>query len=104
MYTAAFIDHEQGGSSIARSEAFHTFARVLSAALLADQRRCSISDAMGSIHEVVSEKTARSISRRQFLIGSGAAGAMLALSPIMGFPLKQAEAAPRSSPLSVGIK
>ena len=88
---------------MALSPAFRSFARLMSAALLAHQRRCSISDAMDALHNVSSHTPPHPISRRQFLIGSGAAGTMLAMGSMGGFPLRPAEAAPHAASLSVGI-
>ena len=88
---------------MARTPTFRTFARLMSAALLADRRHGSVSDAVGACRKPESARPAVSISRRQFLIGSAAAGAMLSLGPMAGFQTRRAEAAPPSSSLSVGI-
>ena len=88
---------------MARSAAFHSFARLMTAALLADHRHCSANDALGALRGQTQSQTSRTISRRQFLLGAGATGAVLALGPITGFPLHFADATPLPSSLSVGV-
>jgi len=88
---------------MARSSAFRSFARLMMTAMLAHQRRCSISDAMGALQDMPAPMPPHPLSRRQFLIRSTAAGTMLALGSMAGFPLRNAEAAPRPASLSVGI-
>jgi monoamine oxidase len=88
---------------MARTTAFRSFARLLTAALLAERQGCSADDAVGALQELTQAQTSSRISRRQFLLGTGATGATLALGTIMGFPLRVAEAKPLPSLLSVGI-
>jgi monoamine oxidase len=88
---------------MARCAAFHSFAQLMKAALLADRRNCSAADAVGTIRESAAAERPRSISRRQFLLGAGATGATLALGTIPGFPFRIADAKPLPSSLSVGI-
>jgi len=75
----------------------------MAAALSADRTGGSISDSLDAVHNLTSQTPPHRLSRRQFLIGSGTAGAMLALGSMTGFPLRTAEAAPRADSLSVGI-
>lgn len=88
---------------MARTASFRSFARLMTAALLAERRHCSAIDALGAIQESASHRTSDSMSRRQFLVGAGATGAMLAMGTITGLPLRAAPAKPPSSALSVGI-
>ena len=88
---------------MARSAAFRSFARLMAAALLAEQRSCSATDAVESLQELTQTHTAPAISRRQFLLGAGTTGATLAIGTMTGFPLRIAEARPLPSALSVGI-
>ena len=88
---------------MARSTAFRSFGRLMTAALLADRRNCSATDAIGTLQEQTQAQTSPTISRRQFLLGAGATGATLALSTVTGFPLRVADAKPLPSSLSVGI-
>ena len=86
---------------MARTAAFRSFVRLMTAALLADRRRCSVVDAVGMLREQTQNTPA--ISRRRFLFGAGATGTTLALGMITGFPLRITDAKPLSSSLSVGI-
>ena len=86
---------------MARTAVFRSFARLMTAALLADRRHCSTTEALGAIHELT--QTSPTISRRRFLLGAGAAGATLALGTMTGFPPRVADAKPLPSSLSVGI-
>ena len=88
---------------MARTAAFRSFARLMTAALLADRRTWSATDAVGTLQEPTQEQTSSTISRRQFLLGAGATGATLAIGTITGFPLRVADAKPLPSSLSVGI-
>ena len=90
---------------MARTAAFRSLMRVMTAALLAGRRRCSIVDAVGMLQEQtrMRARTIPAISRRRFLLGAGATGAALALGAITGFPLRITNAKPLSSSLSVGI-
>lgn len=88
---------------MARSAAFRSFARLMTAALLADHRRCSDADIVETLQESAQAKTSPMISRRQFLLGAGATGATFALETITGFPLRITDAKPLPSSLSVGI-
>lgn len=88
---------------MARSAAFHSFARLMTAALSAGHKDGSDVDAVGMLGTSSTARNPRSISRRQFLLRAGAAGATLALGTISGFPPRIAQAAPPSSSLSVGI-
>jgi|CXWL01.1.fsa_nt_gi monoamine oxidase len=88
---------------MARTTAFRSFARLLTAALLAERQGCSADDAVGALQELTQAQTSSRISRRQFLLGAGATGATLALGTITNFPLRVADAKPLPSSLSVGI-
>jgi monoamine oxidase len=88
---------------MARTAAFRSFARLLTAALLAERQGCSADNAVGALQELTQAQTSPTISRRQFLLGAGATGATLALGTITGFPLRVADAKPLPSSLSVGI-
>jgi monoamine oxidase len=88
---------------MARTAAFRSFARMMTAALLAERRHCSAVDALGAIQELASKRTSHSISRRQFLLGAGATGATLAMGTMTGLPLQADAAKPLPSSLSVGI-
>lgn len=88
---------------MARTAAFLSFIRLMTAALLADRRNCSTEHAVESLQEWTRPRTIPAISRRRFLLGAGAAGATLALGTITGVPIRIADAKPRSSSLSVGI-
>ena len=50
---------------MARTAAFRSFVRLMTAALLADRRRCSVVDAVGMLREQTQNTPA--ISRRRFL-------------------------------------
>ncbi len=86
-----------------RTGAFSSLVRLMKAALLAEYRHCSAADALGEIQALSSSRTSHSISRHQFLIGTGATGATLAMGAMPGLPLQASAAVPSSSPLSVGI-
>ena len=86
---------------MARTAAFRSFARLMTAALLAERRGCSAIDAVGALQEQT--QTTPVISRRQFLLGAGATSATIALGTITGLPIRGAEAKPLPSSLSVGI-
>ncbi|MBH0201328.1 MAG: NAD(P)-binding protein [Nitrospira sp.] len=88
---------------MARTASFRSFARLMTAALLAERRTCSTTDAIEALQELTQAQTSSRTSRRQFLLGVGATGATLALGTIPGFPLRAADAKPLSSSLSVGI-
>ncbi|NGZ60291.1 MAG: hypothetical protein CV081_07295 [Nitrospira sp. LK265] len=88
---------------MARSAAFRSFARLMTAALLADRRKCSDTDIVETLQESTQAKTSPMISRRQFLLGAGATCATFALGTITGFPLRVTDAKPLPSSLSVGI-
>jgi len=85
---------------MARNAAFGSFARLMAAAFLAEHRHTSTADAIEMIRQSAFTQSARSISRRQFLLGAGATGAALALGTMIP---RQAAAQPTSSALSVGI-
>ena len=86
---------------MARSAAFRSFARLMTAALLADRRHCSPQDALGSLKEYSPTGSSRLISRRRFLVEAGAIGTTLALGAMV--PRHSVAAKPTSPPLSVGI-
>ena len=86
---------------MARSAAFPSFARLMTAALLAERRHCSAQDALGSLEEHSSTRFSRLISRRRFLVEAGAIGTTLALGTMV--PRESVAAKPMSPPLSVGI-
>ena len=88
---------------MARTAAFRSFARLMTAALLAERQRCSADDAVGALQELTQAHTSPTMSRRQFLLGAGATGATLAMGSVTGFPLRIADAKPLPSSLSVGI-
>ncbi len=88
---------------MARSAAFHSFARLMAAAMLAESRGCSNADAIGTLQASTQTEVSPTISRRQFLLGAGATGATFALGTITGFPLRITDAKPLPSSLSVGI-
>lgn len=88
---------------MARSAAFRSFARLMAAALPADNRWCSDVDAVGTLQTSAQTKTSSMLSRRQFLLRAGAAGATFALGTITGFPVRIADAELLPSSLSVGI-
>ena len=88
---------------MARTAAFRSFSRLMTAALLADRQGGSVDHAVGALQELTQAQTASRMSRRQFLLGAGATGATLALGTITGFPFRVAEAKPLPSSLSVGI-
>ena len=88
---------------MARTPAFHSFARLMTAALLAERQGGSADDAVGALQELTQAQTSSRMSRRQFLLGAGATGATLALGTITGFPFRVADAKPLPSSLSVGI-
>lgn len=88
---------------MARTTAFRSFARLMTAALLAEHQGCSADDAVGALQELTQAQASPTISRRQFLLGAGATGATLALGTITDFPLRVADAKPLPSSLSVGI-
>ena len=88
---------------MARTSAFHSFARLMTAALLAERQSSSTDDAVGTLQELTQGQTSSRMSRRQFLLGAGAIGATLALGTITGFPFRVADAKPLPSSLSVGI-
>ncbi len=88
---------------MARTAAFRSFARLMTAALLADHRHCSANDALGVLRDQTQAQTSHTISRRQFLLAAGATGATLALTPLTSFPPRIAVATPLPSSLSVGI-
>lgn len=86
---------------MARSDAFRSFARLMTAALLTDRRPCSANDALGSLQEYSSTPSSRLLSRRRFLTETAAIGATLAFGTV--FPHQPAHAKPISPHLSVGI-
>jgi monoamine oxidase len=86
---------------MARSAAFRSFARLMTAALLAERRHCSAQDALGSLEEHASTRSSRLISRRRFLVEAGAIGTALALGTMV--PRESVAAKPMSPSLSVGI-
>lgn len=88
---------------MARTAAFRSFTRLITAALLAERQGCSAGDAVGALQELTQAQASPTISRRQFLLGAGATGATLALGTITDFPLRVADAKPLPSSLSVGI-
>ncbi|TKB91531.1 MAG: twin-arginine translocation signal domain-containing protein [Nitrospira sp.] len=88
---------------MARTSAFRSFSRLMTAALLAERQGCSTDDAVGALQELTQAQTSARMSRRQFLLGAGATGATLAIGTITGFPLRMADAKPLPSSLSVGI-
>lgn len=88
---------------MARTASFCSLVRLMRAALLAEHRNCSVPDALGAIQELASNRTSYSMSRRHFLISTGATGAALVLGTMAGLPLRAAAAKPSSSSLSVGI-
>ncbi len=87
---------------MARTAIFHSLARVMTAAAIAKRRQCSVTDALGAIHESASSRTSDAISRRRFLINAGTTGVALAIGTMSGLPLRAA-AKPSPSSLSVGI-
>src|SRR5512139_494968 len=103
LYNGAPIRPPTGRPLMARTAAFRSFARLMTAALLADRRHCSAAEALGAIQESASIQTPHSMSRRHFLLRAGTTGASLALGVMTGFPLRPADAKPFSSALSVGI-
>ena len=88
---------------MARTAAFRSFARLMTAALLAGRQGCSADDAVGALQELNQAQTSSRMSRRQFLLSAGATGATLAIGTITGFPFRVADAKPLPSSLSVGI-
>jgi len=88
---------------MARTASFRSFARLMTAALLAERQGCSADHAVGALQELTQAQTSSRMSRRQFLLGAGATGATLALGTITGFPFRVADAKPLPSSLSVGI-
>ena len=88
---------------MARTASFRSFARLMTAALLAERQGCSADHAIGALQELTQAQTSSRMSRRQFLLGAGATGATLALGTITGFPFRVADAKPLPSSLSVGI-
>lgn len=88
---------------MARTAAFRSFARLMTAVLLAERQGSSADDAVGALQELTQAQASPTISRRQFLLGTGATGATLALGTITGFPFRVADAKPLPSSLSVGI-
>lgn len=86
---------------MARTPAFRSFARLMTAALLADRRHTSANDALGLLEEYSSTHSSRLISRRRFLVEAGAIGTTLALGTMI--PRASVAAKPTSPPLSVGI-
>ena len=86
---------------MARTAAFRSFVRLMTAALLADRRRCSVVDAVGMLREQTQNTPA--ISRRRFLFGAGATGTTLALGDDHGLSASYHRCRPLSSSLSVGI-
>ena len=88
---------------MARTTAFHTFTRLMAAALLTESRSYSDSEAVHILRTQTSNQTPHAISRRHFLLGTGATGAALAMSAMAGIPLQTAAAKPSPSSPSVGI-
>jgi monoamine oxidase len=88
---------------MARTAAFRSFARLMAAAMLANRQGCSADDAVGALQTLTQTRSSFAISRRQFLLGTGATGATLALGTITGFPFRVADAKPLPSSLSVSI-
>ncbi len=88
---------------MARTASFHSFARLLTAALLVERQGGSADDAVRTVQELHQAQRSSRISRRRFLLSAGATGATLALGTITGFPLRLADAKPLPSSLSVGI-
>ncbi|MCP9442678.1 MAG: FAD-dependent oxidoreductase [Nitrospira sp.] len=91
---------------MARTRSFHSFARLMAIAQLADRRNCSVADAAWILTTMTEKRhgiqSAFSLTRRDFLRGAAAAGATLAFGSLTDFPL-HAEAKPLPSSLSVGI-
>ncbi len=85
---------------MARTASFRSFVRLMRAALLAERRSCSAMESVEILQEQTLAQTTPAISRRRFLLSTGAT---LALGTITGFPLRIADAKPLSSSLSVGI-
>ncbi|HMS83561.1 MAG TPA: FAD-dependent oxidoreductase [Nitrospira sp.] len=88
---------------MARTALFRSLVRVMTAAFLTERHRCSAADALGAIDELGSRREARAISRRHFLLGSGATGAAFALGTMTGLSQRATAAKPSPSPVSVGI-
>lgn len=86
---------------MARSAAFHSFARLMTAALFAERRHTSANDALGSLEEYSSTRSSRLISRRRFLVEAAAIGTTLAFGTL--YPRELATAKATSPALSVGI-
>ncbi|MBK9305729.1 MAG: FAD-dependent oxidoreductase [Nitrospira sp.] len=86
---------------MARSAAFRSFARLMAAAVLADDRHVSANDALGSLDEFTATRTSRLISRRRFLAKTAAIGTTLAFGTMCS---RESATAKTTSPtLSVGI-
>ena len=49
---------------MARTAAFRSFARLMTAALLAERQGCSADDAIGALQELTQAQTSPTISRR----------------------------------------
>ena len=88
---------------MSRTAAFRSFAKMMTAALLADGRHCPATEALEITQESASYRTHDVLSRRDFLLRAGMTGAALAISTIPGFPHRAAAAKPLPSSLSVGI-
>lgn len=86
---------------MARTAAFRSFARLMTAARLADRRHLSANDALGSLEELAATRSSRLISRRRFLAEAAAIGTTLAFGTL--FPREPAAAKATTPTLSVGI-
>jgi hypothetical protein len=56
---------------MARTSAFCSFSRLMTAALLAERQGCSADHAVGALPELTQAQTSSRMSRRQFLLGTG---------------------------------
>jgi hypothetical protein len=64
---------------MSQAAAFRSFAQMMTAALLADGRHCSATEALEVIQESASYRTHDVLSRRDFLLRAGATGAALSV-------------------------
>ncbi|MCP9439027.1 MAG: twin-arginine translocation signal domain-containing protein, partial [Nitrospira sp.] len=71
---------------MARTRSFHSFARLMAIAQLADCRNCSVADAAWILTTMTEKRhgiqSAFSLTRRDFLRGAAAAGATLAFGSL----------------------